>query len=278
MKESKEINNYYTQDTSGKLLLMRHGETFFNIDSDKKGKVVNPNYIDCRLDEKGILQAKSIQKQLNELSIENIYISTMYRVFQTILNALENHPNLNNIRVVIHPDVNEVTSCVQDYLLDIKQTKKDFNMNTKVKFDWTLFGEYVKGIKWDENFYYFENFDCFEEGKKNEMYQKLKELYEKKDFESFKNCLSELAKIRYAQKKRFESLKNLQIRFNKFLDYIKEKHKETLNNLDEKILVVTHDSFIKCATDRRLYESKDIQNYHDKCYSPKNCEIISIKI
>ena len=273
-----ENNIYYSKDSKGKLLFMRHGETFFNIEPDKKGRVTNPKYIDCKMTEKGIEQSKSIQNVLNQLSFEKIYISPMYRTFQTISYALENHPKLNEITVTVQPLVNEVTSCVQDYLLDIKKTKKDFNINSKLKFDWSLFDEYVKTIKWDENFYYFDNFDCFEENKKNEMYQKLKNYYDSGDFTSFEQGLSDLAKIRYAQKKRFESLKHLQIRFNKFLDFIRQEHKETLNDLDKKILVVTHDSMIKCATDRNLYETEDIQNYHPKSYSPKNCEIISIKI
>ena len=202
----------------------------------------------------------------------------MYRTFQTISYALQNHPNLDKITAYVHPLVNEVTSCVQYYLLDIKQTKKDFNLNSTLKFDWSIFDDYVKKLKWDENFYYFENFDCFENPKKEEMYQKLKGFYDQNNFESLKEGLSELAFIRYDQKKRFESLKHLQIRFNQFIDYIKENHKDTLNNVNEKILVVSHESFIQIATDRRIYESEDIQDYHDKAYSPKNCEIISIEL
>jgi broad specificity phosphatase PhoE len=270
-------NIYYSNDTTGKLLFMRHGETFFNLDPDKQGRLTNSKYVDCHLDEKGIEQSKSLQNILNKLSIEKIYISPMYRAFQTISYALESHPNLKNITVVVNPLVNEVTSCVQDYLLNIKQTKQEFNMNSKVKFDWSLFDEYVKGIKWDENFYYFDNFNCFENNKKDEMYQKLKELYDMGDFASFKEGLAELAKIRYAQKKRFESLKHLQFRFNKFMEFIKENHKNSLNNTNDKILVVTHDSLIKCATDRTPYETDDIQKYNQNSYSAKNCEIISIK-
>ena len=275
-KDENQKNEYYSKDTNGKILLMRHGETTFNCEPDKVGKLTSTKYIDCKLTEKGIEQAKSIQDILNKLSFETIYISPMYRAFQTISYALENHPNLENIKVVVHPLVNEVTSCVQDYILDIKKTKKDFNMNTKVKFDWSLFDDFVKTLTWDENFYYFDNFDCFEDSKKMEMYEKLKKLYDNNDFEAFKEELSNLAKIRYAQKKRFESLRHLQIRFNKFCEFIKKKHKDTLDILDKKILILTHDSFIKCATNRTVYESPDIQNYHPDSYSPKNCEIISL--
>ena len=273
-----EINNpYYSKDTKEKLLFIRHGQTFFNLDPDKIGRKTNYKYIDSKLTEKGIEQSKSLQKTLNELTIEVVYISPMYRAFQTVFYALEKHPDLSKIKVIVHPLVNEVTSCVNDYMLDIKETKKEFNMNSKIKFDWSIFDEYVKGIKWDENFYYFDNFDCFEESKKDEMYQILKNLYDKNDFSSFEKKLGELAIIRYQQNKRFESLKHLQSRFNKFMEYIKEKHRNTLNNKENKILVVTHTSFIKCATERNLYENEDVQDYHSNAYSSKNCEIISIK-
>ena len=273
------INNpYYSKDTKGKLLFLRHGETFFNLDPHKTSKKTNSKYIDCKLTPKGIEQAKSLQKILNKLSIEKIYISPMYRAFQTIFYALENHPNLSKIKVIVHPLVNEVTSCIQDYLLDIKKTKSEFNMNSKIKFDWSIFDAYVRSIKYDENFYYFDNFDCFEKNKKFEMYQKLKHLYEINDFIDLEKGLSEMAIIRYQQNKRFESLKHLQKRFNKFLEFVKEKHKNTLDNKEDKILVVTHTSFIKCATDRTEYDSEDIQNFHPNAFSSKNCEIISIKL
>ena len=54
-------NNYFSKDINGKILVMRHGETYFNIDPDKGGKVTNSEYVDPNLTEKGINQAKSIQ-------------------------------------------------------------------------------------------------------------------------------------------------------------------------------------------------------------------------
>ena len=271
-------NPYYSKDTEEKLLFIRHGETFFNSDPDKTGRKTNYKYIDSKLTTKGIEQSKALQKILNKLTIEVIYISPMYRAFQTVFYALENHPDLSKIKVIVNPLVNEVASCVNDYILDIKQTKKEFNMNSKIKFDWSIFDEYVKSLKWEENFYYFDYFDCFEEKKKNEIYLELRHLYNINDLISLEQKLTELSIIRYQQDKRFESLKHLQSRFNKFFEYIKEKHKNTLGNKESKILVVTHTSFIKCATERNPYEDEDIQDYHPNAYSSKNCEIISIKL
>jgi broad specificity phosphatase PhoE len=273
-EEQKEDKNF-SKNLSEKLLIMRHGETDFNADQDKDNRVTNPKYPDCRLNQKGISQAKSKQGLINSLSLEKVYVSPIYRALQTVTYCLENHPNKNNIVVVVHPLVSEISNCINDYILDIKQTKKDFNMNSKIKIDWSLFDEYVKNIKYDENFYYFDNFDCYE-GK--EMYQELKNIYNNGDIEGLRNGLSELATLRFQAKKRFESLKHLQGRFKKFCDYIREHHKDTLNDKKNKILVVSHCSYIKIGTDLTPYESEKIQDYHPNCYSPSNCEILSFKL
>ena len=273
-EDQKEERNYY-QNLSEKLLIMRHGETDFNADPDKDNRVTNPKYPDCRLNQNGINQAKSKQGLINTLTLEKVYVSPIYRALQTVTYCLENYPNKNNIVVVVHPLVSEISNCINDYILDIKQTKKDFNMNSKIKVDWSLFDEYVKTIKYDENFYYFDNFDCYES---NEMYQKLKNIYDNGDIDGLRNGLSELATKRFQAKIRFESLKHLQGRFIKFCDYLREKHKDTLEDKNNKILVVSHCAYIKIGTDLTPYESEKIQDYHSTVYSPNNCEILSFKL
>ena len=274
-EEQKEEQNY-SKDLSEKLLIMRHGETDFNADTDKGNRITNPKYPDCRLNQNGISQAKSKQGLINSLTLEKVYVSPIYRALQTVTYCLENHPNKNNIVVVVHPLVSEISNCINDYILDIKQTKKDFNMNSKIKVDWSLFDEYVKTIKYEENFYYFDNFDCYEG--KEIMYQKLKNIYNNGDIDGLRNGLSELATLRFQAKIRFESLKHLQGRFNKFCEYIREHHKDTLNDKKNKILVVSHCAYIKIGTDLTPYESEKIQDYHSTCYSPENCEILSFKL
>ena len=209
------------------------------------------------------------------LSLEKVYVSPFYRALQNLTYSLENHPNKNNIIALVHPFVSELSNCINDYILDIKQTKKDFNMNSKIKIDWTIFDEYVKGIKYDENFFYFDNFDYFDEEQKNKMYLKLKNYYDNNNIEKLRNGLSELAELRFNKGKRFESLVHSQGRFIKFVDFIKIKHKNTLQNNDEKILVFSHSCFMKVGTNLTPYESKEIQDFHPNCYSPKNCEILS---
>jgi broad specificity phosphatase PhoE len=267
----------YSKDILGKLLFMRHGETYFNADKRKNHRKVNKNYIDCKLNSKGIDQAKSKQEILNKLSFEKIYVSPFYRALQTLTYSLENHPNKDNIIAVVNPLIGETSNCINDYILDIKQTKKDFNMNSPIKIDWSYFDEYVKGIKYDENFYYFENFDCLEDSEKDKIYQKLKTIYESNNIEELKIGLTELAKLRVQNRKRFESLKCLQERFKKFCQNVKNEYKESLGNDDKKILAFSHCSYMKVGTDIRLY-SGEKQYFNIDCYKPKNCEILSYNL
>ena len=281
-KGKKDINTntnpYYSKDLNGKLLFMRHGQTPFNAAKGNPSRRVNPIYIDSGLAKNGINQAKSKQNILNSLSLEKVYVSPFYRALQTLIYSLQNHPNKNNIIALVHPLVSEITNCVNDYILDIKKTKKDFNLNSIIKIDWSLFDEYIKGIKYDQNFYYFDNFDSFNEKEKNKIYLKLKNYYDKGNINKLKKGLAELAKLRFIKKKRFESLMHAQGRFKKFVDYIKIKHKKTMKNKDDKILVFSHGSFMRVATNMTPYESKIIQNFHTNCYAPKNCEILSYKV
>jgi broad specificity phosphatase PhoE len=267
----------YSKDILGKLLFMRHGETYFNADKRKNHRKVNTNYIDCKLNPKGIDQAKSKQEILNKLSFEKIYVSPFYRALQTLTYSLENHPNKDNIIAVVNPLIGETSNCINDYILDIKQTKKDFNMNSPIKIDWSYFDEYVKGIKYDENFYYFENFDCLEDSAKDKIYQKLRTIYESNNIEELKIGLTELAKLRVQNRKRFESLKCLQERFKKFCQNVKNEYKESLGNEDKKILAFSHCSYMKVGTDIRLY-SGEKQYFNIDCYKPKNCEILSYNL
>jgi len=267
----------YSKDIKGKLLFMRHGETYFNADKRKNNRKVNINYIDCKLNQKGIQQAKSKQEILNKLSFEKIYVSPFYRALQTLTYSLENHPNKDNIIAVVNPLIGEASNCINDYILDIKQTKKDFNMNSPIKIDWSFFDEYVKGIKYDENFYYFENFDNFEESEKDKIYQKLRAIYESNNIEELKIGLTELAKLRVQQRKKFESYKYLQGRFKKFCENVKKEYKESLLDEDKKILAISHCSYMKVGTDISVY-SEAKPYIIPNSYKPKNCEILSYNL
>ena len=278
-KSQKIIKNpYYSLDLSGKILFMRHGQTFFNEDKDYKSRRIKEKYIDCKLSREGIKQAKSKQRVLNKLKIEKVYVSPLYRALQTLTYSLEKHPDRKNIVAFVHPLVSESANCVNDYILNIKQTKKDFNMKSKIKINWTLFYKYVKGIKYNENFFYFDNLDNMDIGEKSKMYKKLKTYYDNGEIKKYKKGLVELAKMTLDSKKYFESLKKSHERFINFMRYIKKKYSKTLANKNKKILVFSHGSFMTGGTNFTPYKNKNLQKFHPKCHTPKNCEIISYNI
>ena len=204
----------YSTDLSGKFLFMRHGKTKFNSDHEKN-RQINISYIDCHLSSKGIQQIKAKQNIINNLSIEKVYVSPFYRALQTAYILLENHPNINNIQVIVHPKIAEVGGCTHDFILDIRENKNDFNINSKVKFNWNFFDEYTRRLKYDENFFYFEEYDNIDDDIKNEIYNDLRRLYDNNKNELFQQALEKFARFRIQYKKKFESIKHEYNRFFK---------------------------------------------------------------
>lgn len=279
LKSPLKVYNF-TKNSEGKFLMIRHGQTFYNADKAPDHRT-NPKYVDERLNETGINQAKSLQPLLNKLSIEKVYVSPLYRALQTSFYALENHPNLENIIVTIHPQVREIVYNVQDMSFDINQCKKDFNMNTKVKYDWTLFDSYVKKkLLFEKNFYYFENINCFPEEIVKDVYDKVVKLYNDgkiTDEEKFRKELANISVTREKLKTRPESFKHCFERITEFLNDFKKIHEKTLDNVESKILVFTHGTLINVATSQILFESDEIQNLDLKQTADvKNGEIVSI--
>ena len=143
MNSDKYSKSTYSPDTSGKFLFMRHGQTWYNRNTDLSRRY-NPDLCDAHLSDEGVNQIKSTQEIINKLNLEKVYVSPYYRALQTATIALENHPNLKEMKIIVHPKISEVVCGAHDFIFDIKKTKKDFNMNSKVKIDWSYFDKYVK--------------------------------------------------------------------------------------------------------------------------------------
>lgn len=272
----------YSKTTEGKFLFVRHGQTFYNADSVDPFHRINPIHVDARLTEKGIEQAKSLQKLINPLSIEKVYVSPCYRALQTVSYALENHPNLSQIVVTVHPGAREIVFNAQDFSLDIEICKRDFNMKSKVKVNWELFENYVKDKKlYIENFHYFENINCFDNKIKNELYERLVKIYNNGDYkeDELRKEIVKISEIREKTKTRPESLKHCFERFLVYKDELLKLHKETLNDTDKKVIVFTHGSIINIATSQKPYISDEIQDIFLKDSADvHNGDIISIYI
>ena len=124
-------------------------------------------------------------------------------------------------------------------------------------------------------FFYFEEFNNLNDEIKSKIYNNLKELYDKKEYQLYINALEKLATFRIKNHKKFETISH---EYNRFLDFknnLNNIHKLTLKDINQKILMISHSSFIKISTSPGPYQEKN-KKPHPSCHAIKNVEIISI--
>ena len=95
-----------------------------------------------------------------------------------------------------------------------------------------------------------------------------------------KEIVNELPKIIFNKNslKPFESFKHVYSRFLEFKKFLSERHKDTLNDFNKKVLIVTHGDFLGVITNKYLYNNDDINADPEDCCYCKNCDMISIYI
>ena len=84
-------------------------------------------------------------------------------------------------------------------------------MNSKIKVDWSLFDEFIKKSKYDENLFYFENINLLDEKIKEEEYLKLKSLFDNGYMGEYKKEIGKFLKENYEHYKKYEVL-NIQMK------------------------------------------------------------------
>ena len=266
-------NKLYTTDLKGKFLFIRHGETICNSDEDSN-KDLNPIHIDSHLSDIGIEQCKKLQKIVKKFNIEKVYASPLYRSLQTAKIMLENNENFTG-KIEINPLITECPNSIDDLIENIEINKKDFEDIS----DWNEFDKFNKN--YNGNFFYFEFFNRLNEKEKKVKYKKLYEIYKSGNFELLKQeIINEIPRKIFVNNRIecFESFKHACDRFNEFRKFLKEKHKDTLEKIDDKVLVVTHSDLFAVVTSETPYNNDDIFDFHDDCYDLENCEIVSIYI
>ena len=279
MSEPKLNPQKYTQDTESKFLFIRHGQTICNSDKDLRGRKFNENYLDSHLSEKGINQAKNLKEKLDKFDIEAIYVSPLYRSIETAKYMIE---NLNfKGEIIVHPLISECLNCIDDIIFDVRETRKDFQ---DLNINWSIFDEYVnKYKKWDENFYYFEYFNRLDEEQKNIKYKKLLDLYKSGNMLEFKKGIVEEIPRKIFNEdlsiNPFESFKLVYSRFLEFKNFLSIKYKDNEpNDLNKKIIAITHGNFLGVITNKYLFDNDDISYFPKECCHCKNCDIVSIYI
>ncbi len=275
-KKNIEIpEKLYEQNIKGKFLFIRHGQTYFNKYSKERGSKnvkTDKNLLDSELSEEGINEGKKFSEFYKQFKIEEIYVSPLYRALQSAYYLFKDHPEKNNIVIKVHPLLTEITNAVHDISFDlINRNKKDFNMNSEIKFDWSLFDNIYKS-DFDKLFFYFDNIDTINNQIKKEKYDIISQSYGK---ENYINNIIDL--INFSFDRHMESPKHVFERFNLFKQFLKDNHKDTLNDCDKKVFVITHNCFLKCGTSKKIYNytinDDDVPN--DGCLC-KNFDVVSI--
>ena len=264
----------FSKNLNGKIIYIRHGETDYNKFLKSKGKSIkyDINYIDSPINKKGEQQALDASKKLQNLNIEIIYVSPLYRCLQTAFFLFKNHPNKKNLKIVVHPLLTEVVSGVNNFTYQIQKTKKKFNQHSEIKVDWTLFDNEFKTPK-DQDLFFLKYID----EKKEKIQQKVKSIYDNYGKPKIKEEIAGLGKIIVdAGMRRIETLNHLFQRVLKFKSFLKEKYGNELDDNNRKIIIVSHSCFGQIFTSKLCYELKDINDYPKDSCDMKNCEAVSV--
>ena len=277
-KNNKSPSNpIFAKNLEGKIIFIRHGETDYNIDIVKKGSKIkfDINYLDGHLNTNGEKQAEKSSNIFNNIDIEAIYVSPLYRTLESAYILFQNHPKKNNIQLIVHPLLTEVVSSMNNFTDDIDTKKSIYKEKSEIKVDWSLFDEEFK-TKEEQNFYYLNYVNLLPKEKydiiKNKLYNSL-------NTGKMKETISELGKmISDLKMKRIESLDHLFNRTVKFKEYLKEKYKNSMNDPSKKIIIISHSCYGQIFTSKECYGKTNIKEYPKDCCDMRNCEAISVFI
>ena len=173
-KNKSSSNPIFAKNLEGKIIFIRHGETDYNIDINKKGSKIkfDINYLDGHLNSNGEKQAENSSDKFNNIDIEAIYVSPLYRTLESAFILFKNHPKKDNIQLIVHPLLTEVVSSMNNFTDDIEIKKSIYNEKSEIKVDWSLFDEEFK-TKEEQNFYYLNYVNLLPKEKYDDIKNKL---------------------------------------------------------------------------------------------------------
>ena len=270
-------NSIFAKNLEGKIIFIRHGETDYNKDINKKGAKIkfDINYLDGHLNYNGQKQAEKSSELFKNFDIEAIYVSPLYRTLESAILLFKNHPKKENLKLIVHPLLTEVISSMNNFTDDIEIKKSIFNEKSEIKVDWSLFDEEFK-TKEEQNFYYLSYTNLLPK----EKYENIKtKLYNSLKNGKMKESISEIGKIISDLKmKRIESLEHLFNRTVKFKEYLKDKYKNCMNDCSKKIIIISHCCFGQMFTSKECFGKTNIKEYPKDSCDMVNCEAISVFI
>jgi phosphohistidine phosphatase SixA len=272
-----EKKDLYEKSHKGPVLYIRHGETWYNKESAKKPdedmSIRNCiKFLDCELSDKGTSQAKQLSHNLKNIKFKIAFSSPLMRCLQTTYLALRDNPQRENIRVIVHPLISETINGVHDYSRNIENKKKIFNMQSIVKFDWTLFDQNFSTTQSQDTYFLRWVDSCTDDN------TYLKDLINKMKINCTDSLLEEFASYHMKIKVRPESYKTMFYRNLEFKDYLKDFLTDYKLDDSEKLVIFTHSSFSQISTSKLAYGMEKIDTLPLDSYKPSNCEIITMNI
>ncbi len=272
----------YQKNTKGKFIYIRHGQTEMNrkieiLGTSKTERIKSEN-INSGLTREAIIETKLNQKFYNNMDIEQIYVSPFKRALQTSYYLFENHPQRNNFTIIVHPLIAEVVCSVHDYILEIQSYKKKYNMNSKLKYDWSLFDSFYK-TKESQDLFFLSFMDVFNDTIKNEYLTKIKKIYNEGNQTKLGIILEDITKLSMKLNlNRLESYKHAFYRQLTFKNYLSNKYKNSLQDKNKKVIIVTHSHYCQIATSKLAYTMPTIDNLPSDNNYMVNLEAISMDI
>ena len=268
----------YSRDTKSKFLYVRHGKTEFNILQKELGTeniTTEGKYTDGPLCDEGRAQARALQPLVNKMQIEHVFVSPLNRTLETCSLIFETHPDRKKFVCEISPIITEIVNTTYDIPKYIEDNKKKFNMNSNVQFDWSKFEELYKNEE-ERNFYYLNYVDTLE---KDEIKEEFNNLVNANKVRKMSDAVSNLTvHAKNLGIPRLESYKHVFNRCVKFKEFLKEKYKDSLNDTNKKVVVVTHKAFIHYSSSKLAYKMEKIEKNPEDCCLVDNCEMVSIYI
>ncbi len=156
----------YENNTKGKFLYIRHGETEYNVKTkhiEKDIAGVDPNHLDLSLNETGVNQSLQLADKLNEFKIQVVFTSPLKRCLETAFHSLKDHPEKDKFKILICPFLNETVHSTHDFSINIIEKKQYFSKkNLGLDYDWSFFEETFPKIG-DQELYYLNFIDTYDE-------------------------------------------------------------------------------------------------------------------
>eukprot|EP00826_Nyctotherus_ovalis_P037387 TRINITY_DN3404_c0_g2_i17.p1 TRINITY_DN3404_c0_g2~~TRINITY_DN3404_c0_g2_i17.p1 ORF type:complete len:254 (+),score=60.22 TRINITY_DN3404_c0_g2_i17:123-884(+) len=227
--------------------LIRHGYSTFN-DAYQRMKTdptfpydkYSKDYVDAKLNDKGIEQCTEARKDVNGKNIMHVLVSPLQRALMTSELMFAEHPHLGKIQFVVHPLLREILKNANDVPEHtLKEIRVRYESLDKYKFDFSLFDKLEI-----PDLYYLLNLNS---PIRDRLVHRIKESKED-DIDIV------LEVIRAAAENKIETHLNVKDRLKKFKEYLVEFIKTNVKP-GEEVAVVTHSEIITYIIATEFHES-----------------------